>query len=255
MSRMIRLAACVAVATSWLAMTSQAVMAAKLVQVFPELAERKATLGRTLLLVDVALVDDIAGKVEKVKLGRSWEVAAMARDSLRDALVQHGFPIDSAIVATIGQGLGLASLYQSDSVEAKGTEDSEHTIRPPFYVDSLFADPELRAQWRGFIGSAWEYNRKKKAPPGYLPEPIPLGSRLGYDTIVLFYGASWGIPKGKQFLAALANVSVSSTTTYKMVIADARSGQVLWSQVEVFEASATPGNLKTTIERISRALP
>jgi hypothetical protein len=228
--------------------------ATRLRDIFVEFPTRRADLGRTVVLVDVVVVDDIAGKVEKVKLGRSRADAERAATGIAQRLGAHGVTVDTALVATIGATLDLLAPFQTDSIEASGVEDTAHVVRAPFFAIPAFADREGLVLWRSALDASFTYGRKRKKPPGYVRETIDLGARIGCDTVVMLAGVSWGLPATKQLLAAIGGVSASSRSTYWLMIADARSGEVLWKHLEVFE-TASGGELEQALDRFAKELP
>jgi hypothetical protein len=237
-----------------LLLLASAAEAAKPRDTFVEFGGRRTDLGRTVLLVDVVVVDDIAGTVEKVKLGRSMSLAREAALGMARGLAEHGVPVDTALVATIGATLSPLQAFQTDSIEARGQADTARTVRAPFYADAAFAEREALELWRRAVSASLAYSRKKNKPPGFVQETIDLGTRLGCDAVAMLVGVSWGVPTTKKLLAALGGTAVSSKTTVWLFISDARSGEVLWKQVEVFP-SATGEEFATALERFAKELP
>jgi|GEM_PF-4113194 len=230
--------------------------AAKLAEIYPEFAARKVSLGRTVLLVDLVVVDDIAGKVEKVKLGLSRELANLAAASLARALADKGIPPDTALVASVGLTLSRTTFFQSDSVPATGPRDTLAVIQAPFFVDSSFADSEALTALRDFMSESWDYRRKKGAPAGFMAAPITLARRLRCETIALLYAVSWGLPMAKQtFAALLGDYESRSRTTCVFVLADGASGEVLWRDIEFIPASANHERLARAVKSLTEDLP
>jgi hypothetical protein len=207
---------------------------------YPEFTARKPTLGRFVVLADVAVLRDIRGDIDAVDLPENTDISKALFRQLIEKMSAKGYAIDRAILASVGMSLRRGTtLRVLRSLEDRGRDPLPLEVEP-FYVDtSLDQDPVLRRAWESVFRGPEPAWIKKEDRARSNPEPSAsiIGRALQADTlmIVSMSGRTVSTWKslGQAALSAtltlgMATGAEASAIGMRMVIVETQSGLLMW---------------------------
>ena len=192
---------------------------------YPAFPERYAALDSTRALVDVALVHDVSGTTDELRLPYNERLADALQAQLVSGLEAKGYGVDVSYPGSIG-------LFLEDDRPVRIVDDErtviETAIRPPFYADSLLLADTLT------IDAVWAASGE---------DPVRTGRA---DALVVLFARGRSVPFLKQMGQSLVSGLLSSLLTggfasvslheisgvfVGLQIIDARTGEIIWADV------------------------
>jgi len=229
--------------------------AAKVRDVFPELAARREAIGSVAVLVDATVVREEGGTpVLRRARTRAFgdSMLALARESLE----RKGLRVSETRMASMG------ITYREESGFRVAEEDStpaSQLMNPPFYLDALLAQsPELTAGWNTLNRTLANYQRRKKDAAVTLMPGIDLAKALGVDAIAILRVASWDVPLGKQWGSLFdpsRNRMRSSSSFVGLTIITGADGMIVWDDWIAQESTLKPEQIRGRMATLEKNLP
>lgn len=206
---------------------------------YAELAQQKKALPPGALLVDMSMIDAVAGDTNKMDLYENMRVGKLCLNLLAGSLSRKGFMVDRSLLTSVGLLLDPDQYYRTarDSAEHAMPSNELQMVMPPFYIDTFFTNrPNMEELLRRSYLSL--FNAEK--PPGrkvMLQEAGVLGRSVGGGTLYVLVAAGYNVPPGTRLQNAdlprnqgadkirRQELSKSSLSFY---IVDAATGELLW---------------------------
>jgi len=229
--------------------------AAKVRDVFPELAARRDAIGSVAVLVDATVVREEGGTpVLRRARTRAFgdSMLALARESLE----RKGLRVGETRMASMGINYREENGYR---VAEDDSTAASQLVNPPFYLDTLFTQsPELTAGWKTLNRTLSNYQRRKKDAAVTLLPGIDLAKALGVDAIAILRVASWDVPIGKQW-GSLFDPSRdrmrSSSSFVGLTIITGNDGMIVWDDWIAQENSLKPDQIRNRMAALEKNLP
>jgi hypothetical protein len=241
------------VAAAALAMLAPAAFAAKKpAEIFPEYAQRKASLGHVTLLADVVVVRQEGG-TPVVRMARSRDFADSLIGMAHDILVRQGLTVDATRLASMGITFDEERGYRvAEGDSAAGTQ----LANAPFFVDStIAATPETQKRWRDLNRTLGTYTRKKNDPVASLAQGAALAKAMNAGAVAVLRASSWDVPIGKQFASMFGGAGNAQTSrSFLGITILADDGTILWDDW-LLGSSLKPEALREQMGKLESNLP
>ena len=248
--------------------------AANLRKLYPELAERKASLDSVALVVDAIETEDVSEAVEDVLITDSRGYAEQAVQLFVAELKRKRFAIRRSAVLTLGALVDPGKPFRCpDKTKPAHTDASGFFVAAsadttelfaPFFTDSsVLGDAEALAGWRSMLAAVATATRHPGDSIIVMPAAIALGARLGCDALAIVSVQSHTVPGGRVATAPVpvggVGVGISYKTligsaTIELAVFDAHDGRLLWADSR-FTPTLSHESLNFRAPDMVRSLP
>lgn len=229
--------------------------AAKVRDIFPELAARKETIGAVAVLVDATVVREEGG-TPVVRRARARAYGDSMLALAREALERKGLRV--AEVRLLSMGINYREELGFRIAEDDSTPASQ-LVNPPFYLDSLLTQSaELVAGWKSVNRTLSGYTRRKKDAAVALVPGSDLAKALNADAIAIVRVASWDVPLGKQWGSIFdpsQDTVRKSSSFVGLTIISGSDGMVVWDDWISNAASLKPDQIRDRMGALEKNLP
>lgn len=208
---------------------------------FPNFAKEKMPAGRTTLLADVFIVDDIVGDTNKIDVLWNREMGDSILLALSEGLRQKGYPVDRILLTSVGLIVSKGQVFKHVSTFADQHTDEEHLPvgSPPFYVDAEIERDTLTRQsltsvYRSLIQTSPEAGSERTV----IQDAAVLGERSGANTVCIVFVSGFNVSVTQRIKEAESSSSVTvggvgvqriSRLSVRFYIIDVAGGELLWS--------------------------
>jgi len=235
---------------------------------FPEFPSKKATLGETVLLQDVFIVEGTATDTGKFDALWNLRMSDSLLYFLNGECLKRGYPLSRAVLASMGMPFGGRTNYSLVSTDEEQEFDIDDLPKkhPPFFIGAeIDSSEEAKHQWKNICRSLLQTPFQPEATHTIIAEASEFGKRLNASTMFVCFATGITIPAGErardvhmhpnkpQGYVADEKISQASITLY---VIDVETGELLWADQSVITGGTVYlGKMTILFERVLNRLP
>lgn len=241
------------------------------IKIYPDFNAQKQKINSMTIFCDYYVFDDVKGKVDLADVPRNLELAKAAMDILETQMSAKGYK-------TVGKDVISMGLYVKDTtktfkIAAEKSPVSKEEIEtlpeapPPFYVNKVLFDTEEKLKVMEAVTKKLSvYQRKVGQPATTIPEAVQIQTGKNEDAFLFLFMQGRDVALGKTIGQAVAtailtlglfSIAESSYTNAYIYMVDAKTGEIIWSDIWVGAkiAPSSPKFLTNTFKRMADNIP
>lgn len=238
------------------------------IKYYPNFAAGKSSLGTTVLLADVFIIEGIVGDTEKVDVPLNRELGDSLIEYFSQELGKVGYPITRPTFASVGTPLNKRGVYRY--ALTPDDQQLDATIlpvgNPPFYIQENFKDTSMQGiRWRNVCRALLETPFEPEASHTIIQDVAALGENLHATTLCVLFATGFNVPVTQRIIdkESTPNVRIGRTgdeyqsqSSLTIYMVDVQSGELLWSdQLMLKGGTVYLGKLVHLVDLIIARLP